>query len=866
MLVRLAQGVMLALAFQLTLPAQAPCGLALEPGTGNYGMDGFLTASTVFDDGTGPAIYVSVVDTIAGQSIDGLAKYAGGMWSSGGVFSNQVTAFKVFDDGTGPALYASGYFTQVDGVPLRYVAKRVANGWAAVGGPLGHSGALFSGHISHMEVFDDGTGAALYAIGEFSLPGTFANVRCAKWDGTNWSVPGAGITDYPADLVVFDDGTGPALYVVTWNTFNGTSTTLRKWDGTSWTIASSLGAVVGSGSPTCLSVWNSPQGARMVVGGRFFGAGGAWVAEWTGSTWTALGSSFTGTSSTSRVNDMIPWNFQGNEVLVAAGSFRTIGGTPRSGLAAWNGSSWLDVGQALGISILIRGVAKGNWNGSGGSLLVAGAFEGIDSLRATNFASRDATGWTSWYTGQDIDFSLNGLKLVDDGTGASVYAMGPFTYAGDTLARGIARWGTAGWSAVTTAPTLSGSVHDLVGFDDGGGTDLYATGDFSGLSGSSGVGIAKREGQIWTGLGSGLAGGVGRGNKLATFEELGSRKLFVGGYFASVNGIAASSIARWDGTSFTPVGGGLGPSTADVRAFEVFDDGTGPALYAGGTFTTAGSVSASRVARWDGVTWSPLAAGSANIVQTLITFDDGTGPALWAGCLTLTSTPTTPLIMKWTGSAWVDSSQGLAYGSVYDFELFDDGTGIRLYACGRLRIGALEYDMCRWSGTYWEPVLDWTNSLPQYLVAEESQSGPTLWIGGITIPQSPNSPSGLHARYRLTGPGIITTQAAPGQVVSVSNVWLDPSKDVYNIFSLDPCPAGPGLGPYGGLCFTDPGVLIAELLAPPGALPFRPMITGPRAPLGDYLLPPGLVFECVSAEVGPLGIECLSPVRRVSVR
>ena len=45
-----------------------------------------------------------------------------------------------------------------------------------------------------------------------------------------------------------------------------------------------------------------------------------------------------------------------------------------------------------------------------------------------------------------------------------------------------------------------------------------------------------------------------------------------------------------------------------VRALAVIDLGAGPALYAGGDFTTAGAASASHVATWDGSTWKNLFA------------------------------------------------------------------------------------------------------------------------------------------------------------------------------------------------------------------------------------------------------------------
>ena len=69
------------------------------------------------------------------------------------------------------------------------------------------------------------------------------------------------------------------------------------------------------------------------------------------------------------------------------------------------------------------------------------------------------------------------------------------------------------------------------------------------------------------------------------------------------------------------------------EALAPFDDGSGPALYAGGAFTTAGGAPASHIARWNGVSWSPLGAGTDSDVRTLVPFDDGRGEGqtLFAG-------------------------------------------------------------------------------------------------------------------------------------------------------------------------------------------------------------------------------------------
>ena len=59
-----------------------------------------------------------------------------------------------------------------------------------------------------------------------------------------------------------------------------------------------------------------------------------------------------------------------------------------------------------------------------------------------------------------------------------------------------------------------------------------------------------------------------------------------------------------------------------VRALAVYDDGNGPSLHAGGSFSSAGGVLANRVARWDGSTWSALGVGLNSDVLALTVYDD----------------------------------------------------------------------------------------------------------------------------------------------------------------------------------------------------------------------------------------------------
>ena len=72
--------------------------------------------------------------------------------------------------------------------------------------------------------------------------------------------------------------------------------------------------------------------------------------------------------------------------------------------------------------------------------------------------------------------------------------------------------------------------------------------------------------------------------------------------------VLLASLAQAQGAWEPTFAGGLGTDNS-VGALAVFDDGGGPALFAGGLFTTAGGVAAAKIAKWDGLGWTPLGGG-----------------------------------------------------------------------------------------------------------------------------------------------------------------------------------------------------------------------------------------------------------------
>jgi hypothetical protein len=184
----------------------------------------------------------------------------------------------------------------------------------------------------------------------------------------------------------------------------------------------------------------------------------------------------------------------------------------------------------------------------------------------------------------------------------------------------------AGW-----LPTFGGEpgtndpIVALAVFDDGRGPALYAGGDFTTAGGVSCSRIARWDGSTWSALGSGMNSWV---NALAVYDDGRGPALYAGGWFTTAGGAAVNRIARWDGSSWSALGSGLtGLPVSDlgVDALAVYDDGRGPALYAGGYFNTAGGRPANNIARWDGSSWSALGSGVAPTVSDLAVYDDGGG-------------------------------------------------------------------------------------------------------------------------------------------------------------------------------------------------------------------------------------------------
>lgn len=630
----------------LVSPANPQCVPSWASGFESSGTNGIVYASIVHDDGGGPCLFVGGSFTHAGATAaSSVAKWNGTHWQSVAGASGQgvtgyVFAFAEYDDGTGPALYAGGQFFSAGGIPASNVAKWNGTSWSPLSTGL-------DGAVRAMTTFDDGSGSGprLVVTGDFVHAGALAVQRIASWNGSAWSPLGAGLAWTGTALCVHDDGNGPALYAA--------------------------GSFAAPG------------------GGSMFGVG-----RWNGSAWTVLGA-----AASSDVNALCSFDDGAGAKLYAAGRFSSFGGAPALAIGAWDGTNWIQVGAG---------------------------FQGPP--------------WVG-HPGQYVNAEVNAMAVFDDGNGPKLYATGIVGHSGSVALSGIARLDAGGFTSLGVG--LSGAFpvgNCMTPFVGTHGPLLFVGGTMSGADGVGAEHLVAWDGQHWSGTSSGLGAG-GHVQAFARFDE-GSANgpaLFAGGSFTSIGGVEAHYVARWDGTSWSAVGtpGNEGVS-GPVYTMLVHDDGSGPALYVGGSFSTAaGTIGVRSVARWDGSQWSSVGPSTFGFLSamSMCTFDSGTGPKLCVGTGTY---PDAGLggVRVWDGSSWSQVGAANFNGSVEALASFDDGGGRKLYAGGAFISPG--WHVARWDGVTWDAFsCCFQRDILTFAVYDEG-AGPRLFAGG-TFDYAPGS-------------------------------------------------------------------------------------------------------------------------------
>lgn len=343
------------------------------------------------------------------------------------MLSGNVSCMAVFDDGTGPKLYIGGTFTTVNGVTGgNYICKWDGTSFSDV------AGGMVGGHVTSMCVHDDGTGPALYVGGWFTGPGS---PGVAKWTGSSWQPVANGVgTSGVSTVCSYNDGTGPALYVAGWFTSDGAGTMplnyIAKYQAGAW---SPVGTGLNSGA-TASAVYNG----AMYVSGSFTSAGNtagtAHLARWNGS-WSAVGIAGSGD-----VNAFTVFDPGTGPKLYAGGTFTSIGGTTASRIAMYDGTAWSAIGSGVVAPGIIFGMTNYD-DGTGSKIYLCGSFTSINGTSVNRIAAFDGVG-TFTSLGGGAGATPRALLSFPSPYGAVLFVGGTFSTVGTGLtAYNLATWG-----------------------------------------------------------------------------------------------------------------------------------------------------------------------------------------------------------------------------------------------------------------------------------------------------------------------------------------------------------------------------------------------------------------------------------------
>jgi hypothetical protein len=134
--------------------------------------------------------------------------------------------------------------------------------------------------------------------------------------------------------------------------------------------------------------------------------------------------------------------------------------------------------------------------------------------------------------------------------------------------------------------------------------------------------------------------------------------LYVGGNFTMVGSVPANRIARWNGATWSSLGIGM---NGTVRALSFGIGTTAGNVIAAGDFTTAGGNTANRIAQWNGAAWSGLATGMNDVVCALtpFTYYNNTPYLVAGGNFTTAGGVSANRLALWSGSVWSAVGSGV---------------------------------------------------------------------------------------------------------------------------------------------------------------------------------------------------------------
>ena len=222
----------------------------------------------------------------------------------------------------------------------------------------------------------------------------------------------------------------------------------------------------------------------------------------------------------------------------------------------------------------------------------------------------------------------------------------------------------------------------------------------------------------WASLNEGISNGI-----INTIVTAPNGNIYHGGSFNTAGNVTANNIAMWNETlGWQALGSG---SNGTISSLSIAPNGD---VFAGGSFTEIGGISAQNIAKWDGTSWSALGTGVDGSVAALALRPNGN---LYAGGVFETANGSTVRnIAEWNGSQWnalTDATTTIAgtNNEIRSLTLDNDGT---LYVGGNFdEAGNITANrIATWNGTNWGTLGTGTSGFVQAIAVTPTD----VYIGG----------------------------------------------------------------------------------------------------------------------------------------
>jgi hypothetical protein len=666
-------------------------------------------------------------------------------------------------------VYVAGQFSGVGTLARSGIVKWDGVKWDSV--PGAYSVGIFPGPFKIM--FANGI---LYAIGPFAKAGNVAAKGIAKFDGTKWDSLGRGLNYTNSNNSVNNraitvDAQG-RIYAATYsiNLFSKEDVAIIRWNGTQWdTIAKGLTGTAGSlTSSTTYSHVNdiAVYGDTIYVVGAFSKAGNKvanCIAKWNGTSWDSLGTGI----SVELTN--VEVDAQGR-VYVAGKSAPSNGGNSFGAISRWNGKTWENLGSGITKTQYFQGPVLHDMKLVDDKLYICGDFTDPGGIVTTGAVIWDITKsqWTPMLGKNTNGFSDGVVYAVHETPSGEIYVGGDFNHAGHLAAKRIAKWNGTMWDSVSSNNFKNvGTIKAITGDD----SVIYFGGSQTGINGVNSSGVIKWNGKNFVSMNVATQPGIFMSDVRAMVRY--GNAIIVGGNFTPGFGTSppykyAYSLIKWDGTKWDSLDVGIRTNGASGQVNATLVKNSD--LYAAGNFTSAGTIPATNIARWNGTQWSSLGSFdiryNASSSQATVTAMAFIGNDLYiAGKFDSIGTKPMWHIAKWNGTQWDSVSLGLK-GDFYGItDMAVDKSG-RIYIVGKFTsVGGdnTKQYVVRWNGSQWEKLgSGLTSNFSQDMFMAESDSKGNIWMSGFfgyadglssqNFARWVNDPATIDAVKRINGP------------------------------------------------------------------------------------------------------------------